>query len=73
MEALRRRLEPRQVGRDRGRELAYRRAHARLVPDVAAPVWILTHKDLRTTTRVRVLREFLTDAIVANRHVFEGR
>jgi DNA-binding transcriptional LysR family regulator len=45
----------------------------RLVPDVAAPVWILTHKDLRTTTRVRVLRDFLTDAIVAKRHVFEGR
>lgn len=43
-----------------------------LVDGVAAPLWILTHHDLRNTSRVRVVREFLADAIRARRHLFEG-
>jgi hypothetical protein len=41
--------------------------------ELAAPLWILTHKDLRTTARVRVLRDFITDAIGKQRGVIEGR
>lgn len=37
------------------------------------PLWILTHKDLRTTARVRVLRDFLSDAIAKERRLVEGR
>lgn len=40
---------------------------------VSAPLWILTHKDLRTTARVRVLRDFLTQAVLEKRSVIEGR
>ena len=39
---------------------------------MSAPLWILTHRDLRATARVRVLREFLYEAIGAERAV-EGR
>ena len=45
----------------------------RLVPEAAAPLWILTHQDLRTTARVRVLRDHLARAIVTQRGVFEGK
>ena len=45
----------------------------RLEPAASAPVWILTHRDLRTTARVRVVRDFLADAIVARRRLFTGR
>jgi DNA-binding transcriptional LysR family regulator len=43
-----------------------------LVPEIVAPLWILTHRDLRTTARVRVLRDALADAIVQRRSLFEG-
>jgi DNA-binding transcriptional LysR family regulator len=44
----------------------------RLVKEIGAPMWILTHRDLRTTARVRVLREFLADALMAKRKLIEG-
>ena len=43
------------------------------VHEASMPLWILTHKDLRTTARVRVLRDFLADAILKRRAVIEGR
>jgi DNA-binding transcriptional LysR family regulator len=45
----------------------------KLMPDVSAPMWILSHRDLRTTARVRVLRDFLADAIAKQRKVIEGK
>jgi DNA-binding transcriptional LysR family regulator len=38
----------------------------------SAPLWILTHQDLRTTARVRVLRDFLAEAVTEHRAVIEG-
>jgi DNA-binding transcriptional LysR family regulator len=43
------------------------------VPALSAPLWILTHRDLRTTARVRVLRDFVSDAIAKRRDLIEGR
>jgi DNA-binding transcriptional LysR family regulator len=43
-----------------------------LVPEAATPLWVLTHRDLRTTARVRVLRDFLVDALGSRRSVIEG-
>ena len=40
--------------------------------DVAAPLWILTHKDLRTTARVRVLRDYLAQGIAEKRARHRG-
>ena len=48
-------------------------ARVRLLVDAAAPLWILTHRDLRTTARVRAVRDFLADAIVARRAIFAGK
>jgi DNA-binding transcriptional LysR family regulator len=45
----------------------------RLVPEVGAPLWILTHRDLRATARVRVLSEVLWQSISAERALYEGR
>jgi DNA-binding transcriptional LysR family regulator len=45
----------------------------RLVPEVSAPLWILTHRDLRATARVRVLRDTLWEALSAERDLYEGR
>ena len=42
------------------------------VPAGAAPLWILTHRDLRRTARVRVVRTALAEWITAQREVFEG-
>jgi DNA-binding transcriptional LysR family regulator len=44
-----------------------------LVREVSAPLWILTHKDLRTTARVRVVRDYLTEAVTRHRGLIEGR
>ena len=44
----------------------------RLVPDGVAPLWILTHRDLRNAARVRVVRDELTAAISARKALFEG-
>lgn len=45
----------------------------RLVPEASAPMWILSHRDLKTTARVRVLRDFLADALAKQRKVVEGK
>jgi DNA-binding transcriptional LysR family regulator len=45
----------------------------RLVPEVSAPLWILTHKDLRATARVRALRDVLWEAITRDRDLYEGK
>ena len=42
------------------------------IRDGSAPLWILTHKDLRTTARVRVVRDYLAEAIVKARSAIEG-
>jgi DNA-binding transcriptional LysR family regulator len=44
----------------------------RLVPEVSAPLWILTHRDLRATGRVRVLSEVLWEELSSLRQLFEG-
>jgi hypothetical protein len=44
----------------------------RLIREGATPLWILTHKDLRTMARVRLLRDFLAQAIGKRRAVIEG-
>jgi len=43
------------------------------VADAGAPLWVLTHRDLRTTTRVRVLRDFVVAALRAKRSLIEGK
>jgi DNA-binding transcriptional LysR family regulator len=43
-----------------------------LVPELAPPLWILTHRDLRAAARVRVLRDAFAEAIVRRRDLFEG-
>jgi DNA-binding transcriptional LysR family regulator len=45
----------------------------RTIREAAAPLWILTHRDLRTMARVRVLRDFLAKGIVKRRAIIEGR
>jgi len=44
----------------------------KMVPEIAAPLWVLSHRDLRTTTRVRVLRDFVANALRAKRAMIEG-
>lgn len=43
----------------------------KLMPD-SAPMWILSHRDLRTTARVRVLRDYLADEIAKRKKIIEG-
>ena len=45
----------------------------RPVPEIGAPLWILTHRDLRSTARVRVLRDALAHAIGEKRALYEGK
>lgn len=44
-----------------------------LCPEIGAPLWILTHRDLRTTAKVRALRAALSEAIESERALYEGR
>lgn len=44
----------------------------KLMPD-GAPMWILSHRDLRTTARVRVLRDYLADEIAKRKKIIEGK
>jgi len=44
----------------------------RLVPEASAPLWILTHRDLRSTARVQVVREALAAALRRRRALLEG-
>jgi DNA-binding transcriptional LysR family regulator len=45
----------------------------RLVDEIAAPLWILTHRDLRATVRMRAFRDYLAEAVLARRALIEGR
>ncbi len=45
----------------------------RAVPEMTTPLWILTHRDLRATARVRVLRDALWSEISAEKALFEGK
>ena len=36
-------------------------------------IWLLTHQDLRQTTRVRIFTEFMADAIRGYSDLLEGR
>lgn len=45
----------------------------RTIRELGAPLWILTHEDLRTTARVRAVRDALADAILAARRAIEGQ
>lgn len=42
-------------------------------PRQVSAVWILTHKDLRSTARVRAFIDFITEKITAQRGLLEGR
>lgn len=35
-------------------------------------VWILTHRDVRSSARIRAFSSFLGDAIIAKRNLLEG-
>jgi DNA-binding transcriptional LysR family regulator len=54
-----------------GKRPGWARVHS--VRDMSVPLWILTHRDLRTTARVRMLRDHLAEAIVEQRAIVEGR
>jgi DNA-binding transcriptional LysR family regulator len=45
----------------------------RVLPELRVPLWVLTHRDLRATARVRALRDFLFEAITRERTLYEGR
>jgi len=45
----------------------------RLLPELTTPLWILTHRDLRTMARVRALRDFMAAAIQRRGALLEGR
>ncbi len=49
---------------------------ARIIPDQTWPsrdVWVLTHKDLLASPRIRSLFNFLADSLRARKDLFEGR
>ena len=49
---------------------------ARIIPDQTWPsrdVWVLTHKDLLSSPRIRSLFNFLADGLRARKNLFEGR
>ena len=48
-----------------------RRLDVELTPSTWG-LWLLSHVDLRSTARVRVCRDFLTDVILEQRHLVEG-
>jgi DNA-binding transcriptional LysR family regulator len=48
----------------------------RVQPDLLVPggeIWVLTHRDLRATARVRAFVEFVRDSILGRRELIEGR
>jgi DNA-binding transcriptional LysR family regulator len=45
----------------------------KLVPEISVPLWVLSHRDLRTTTRVRVLRDFVVHSLRVKKALIEGR
>jgi molybdate transport repressor ModE-like protein len=42
------------------------------VDEISGPLWILTHRDLRSTARMRVFRDFITEVLTQNRELIEG-
>jgi DNA-binding transcriptional LysR family regulator len=56
---------------DPERELA--RAFPKPIPELAAELWIVTHVDLRHTTRVRAFFDFVCERLGRDRDLFEGR
>lgn len=45
----------------------------RRLPELDAPLWVLTHQDLRSQARLRACRDFLTKAIAQKHHLFVGK
>jgi len=45
----------------------------RLIKELTAPLWVLTHKDLRATARARAVRDFIAESVTSRRALFEGR
>lgn len=48
----------------------------RLPPGVAKPgfdLWLLTHRDVRTTARLRIFSDFVAKAVISHRDLIEGR
>jgi DNA-binding transcriptional LysR family regulator len=44
-----------------------------VLPDLSSELWIVTHKDLRNTARIRAFLAMIGDAIVEERRAFEGQ
>ncbi len=42
-------------------------------PEWDLGLWILLHPDLKRTTRVLAFRDYMKEAIKAQRHLFEGK
>lgn len=42
-------------------------------PSLEIDIWLLTHRDLRTTARVRAFIDFVAEDILAQRDLIEGR
>ena len=43
------------------------------IPDAASALWLLVHRDLRHTTRVRALLDHLWEGLRADVDLLEGR
>lgn len=48
-------------------------ARVRALPFLGQDLWILTHRDLKRTPRVRTVMEYLTKALLRHRDLIEGR
>lgn len=42
------------------------------IPEIAGELWIVTHKDLKETARIRAFLSIVGDGIAAHRRLFEG-
>ncbi|WP_394822424.1 LysR family transcriptional regulator [Pendulispora albinea] len=42
------------------------------IPSLASELWVLTHEDLRTATRIRAFSEFIGDALAGERELIQG-
>lgn len=50
-----------------------RRVYARPITDSGLHLWVLSHPDIRRAARVRAFTRFISEAILADRDLFEGR
>lgn len=50
-----------------------RRVYAQPITDSGLHVWVLAHPDVRRAARVRAFTKFISEAILAERDLFEGR